>query len=504
MYKPEFTSWPKSVEPPTVSVVTPVYNEDKPTFDSAMKSWIDNGVTEIIAVIDKTNTHHIVDFERRYGKLKNVRCRAVVTPKPGKRAALCDGIAHASGQIIALVDSDTIWGKDVLKKSLPLFLNRAVGGVTVAQRIQNPDDVSNVMFDILLWTRYREEVPFLLGFGKVFNTLSGRTALYRREALLNPKHDNLHDLRHEFFFKTRGVSGDDKRLTHLILEQGWLVSFAEGAEVYTPGLSSIRKFLKQRLRWTRNSWRADLRAMKRGWVLKHPVLAYFMFDRFIQPLFMLIGPIIFVFALFNQNWTVAGLLFAWWLISRFIKLFGYFKAYPARIIYLPAYILYSYLNAVMKIYAFATLLEHSWATRWHKARMKKKSIKKLIPIVSGSLAVLALCYGLFSYVHDLNNASGASVKTPKDVVVEEFNGDIDFGVSNTPLVPKAPDASVSGNEVKTYIIQPGDQLSNLANKFGMTVSDLKKLNNIRDPDKILPGQTLIYFTNSAGAGSETQ
>ncbi|MEJ0073368.1 MAG: glycosyltransferase [Candidatus Saccharibacteria bacterium] len=254
-----------------MTVVTPVYNEDNELFAQAMESWIANGVDEIIAVIDKSNTHHIVNFERQYGRRKGVKCRLVVTAKPGKRMALADGIEQARGDLIALVDSDTVWNDHVREHVLPQFADPKMGGVTVSQRISNPTSVSNVLFDMLLWNRYHEEVPFLLGLGKAFNTLSGRTAVYRREALLDDRYDNVHELTHEFFLNARAVSGDDKRLSHLILEQGWKVAFAsEEAVVYTQGLDHVKIFLKQRLRWTRNSWRADLRAVERGWVFKYP------------------------------------------------------------------------------------------------------------------------------------------------------------------------------------------------------------------------------------------
>jgi cellulose synthase/poly-beta-1,6-N-acetylglucosamine synthase-like glycosyltransferase len=494
-YRPRYTVWPKDVPKPTVSVVTPVYNEDPATFEQAMQSWIANGVTEIVAVIDKSNTRHIIDYERRYASNKRLKtkCRMLVTPKPGKRAALCDGIEAATGDIICLVDSDTIWDENVLEKTLPYFLDKQIGGTTVAQRINNPNTIGNVMFDILLYTRYREEVPFLLGAGKVFNTLSGRTAFYRREALLNKDFDNVHNLRHEHFFGTRGISGDDKRLTHLILEQGWHTGFVLGAFVYTPGLGSIKSFLKQRLRWTRNSWRADLRAISHGWPFRHPALAYFMIDRFIQPFFMLIGPVVFVVSLINQEWLFAGILVTWWLLSRFIRLFGYFRRYPARLVYLPAYIVYGYVNAIIKIYALATLIEHSWATRWTANRAaRKKTYRKLLTVGSGVVAVFLFFWIIDQFVTYSRARSAADISIPAPVQIQSFTGAIDFA-SNAPEVPQVPDGVVLPTGVGKYTVQPGDNLNSISAKLGMSAQDLKKLNGILHPDKIDVGQELVYY-----------
>jgi hyaluronan synthase len=495
LYRPHVRPLGKNELRASVSIVTPVYNEDPVVFEQAMQSWIANEVDEIIAVIDKSNTRHIVDFERRYvnDKSLDTKCRLVVTPKPGKRAALCDGLAAAKGDIIALVDSDTIWSDDVLVKTLPYFAEKNIGGATVAQRIQNPDNTANVLFDMLLYSRYKDEVPFLLATGRAFNTLSGRTAFYRREAIFNEEYDNLHLLRHEFFMGTRGISGDDKRLTHLIVEQGWHTAFVLGPTVYTPGLSSLRKFFKQRLRWTRNSWRADLRAVGRGWVFSHPALAVFMIDRFFQPIFMLIGPVVMVFALLYQEWLFAGILLGWWLVSRFIRVFGYFKAHPGRIIYLPAYIIYGYINAVIKIYAFATLIEHSWATRWHKSRAKRKGLlRKGFTLASGYVAIIVFGILLSEIVMSLRQQTGVNIPVQPPVSAAEFAEQV-TQTSQSQKDTVIPASYIDPQAVNTYIVQQGDTLQTLSAKFEMSIPDLKRLNGILDADEITVGQSIIYY-----------
>lgn len=493
LYRPVAGDWPKSKKKPTITIVTPVYNEDPEIFEQAMQSWIKNGVDEIIAVIDKSNTRHIVNYERNYVKNPNIKtkCRLLVTPKPGKRAALCDGIDQAKSDLIALVDSDTIWSDNLVRSTLPHFLDAQVGGATVTQRILKPKATSDILFDILLWTRYREEVPFLLGVGKVFNTLSGRTAFYRREAIFNPDYDNMHDLRHEFFLGTRGISGDDKRLTHLILQQGWHVSFVPNATVYTPGLGSMKKFLKQRLRWTRNSWRADLRATGKKWLWRHPALALFMIDRFIQPFFMLIGPVAFVIALLTGDYLFAGILLVWWIVTRTLRLFSYFRRYPRRIVHLPAYILYSYVNAALKVYAFATLVEHSWATRWHKQRMSKSTFRKLLTVTSG-LAVLGLFFfGLAQFVIYSRDESGYNLPVSSREDVDQFTHTLTVD-SKSPVAPKLPIDAVLPSGILRYTVQPGDTLLDLSQRFGIDVKELKKINGIPDPDEITVGQELLY------------
>lgn len=232
--------------------------------------------------------------------------------------------------------------------------------------------------------------------------------------------------------------------------------------------------------------------------MQHPVLALYMIDRFIQPFFMLLGPIAFVSAIIVQEWVVAVILVAWWIISRFIRLFGYFRRYPKRLIYLPSYIIYSYFNALTKIYALATLLEQGWVTRWHKSRMKRHVFRKIgTPIVGGTAIVLFLAL-LIGFVNQVTVESGAAVDIPPMVTESEFSlEEQKQQTSGIPSQPELPNDAVLPTEVKRYKIQPGDTINTLSEKFNMSISDIKRLNGIADPDKISSGQIILYYNGTA-------
>lgn len=55
----------------------------------------------------------------------------------------------------------------------------------------------------------------------------------------------------------------------------------------------------------------------------------------------------------------------------------------------------------------------------------------------------------------------------------------------------------------TYVVQRGDTLAIIAQKFGVSVSDLIQANNITNPDTILVGQTLTIPTSGAAAPPST-
>ena len=489
-YRPLRTPWPENKPRPRVSVVIPVYNEVPEIFQKAVESFARNNVFEVVAVIDRTDSRNIFYFETAAKKL-GISTKLIVTSKPGKRPCLVDGILASRGEVIALVDSDTIWEDRVAELSIPYFLNPQIGAVTIRQKVYQPKCLSQVLFDLLLHTRYTEELPYMAATGHVVNTISGRTGIYRREALLNDSHDNMHLLTHEYYFKSRCISGDDKRLTHLIQQQGWLVGYQGLAVVYTPGADTMKTFLKQRLRWTRNSWRADTRAFYLGWIFRHPALALYNFDRFLQPFFMLFGLSVFIFSALSGEWKLAGIILAWWLITRFLRLTGYFIHHPQRIIYLPAYLIFSFWTAVVKLYALFTIVEQGWITRWHSSRLKKS--RNLAHYQGFALTTLT-----FAAIFGLAVAWRGYVEHRVEVATVEAKTVLYYSAENiappadTTHLPKLPGNATNASTYKKYRVEKGDTLIDISQKLNVSVDVLRYTNLITNRNKIQEGD-ILYF-----------
>ncbi|WP_214483062.1 LysM peptidoglycan-binding domain-containing protein [Bacillus sp. SM2101] len=53
--------------------------------------------------------------------------------------------------------------------------------------------------------------------------------------------------------------------------------------------------------------------------------------------------------------------------------------------------------------------------------------------------------------------------------------------------------------ITTYTVKSGDNLSSIAQRFGMTLAEIQSLNNISDPNKIQIGQVLKVYTNSGSS-----
>jgi cellulose synthase/poly-beta-1,6-N-acetylglucosamine synthase-like glycosyltransferase len=367
----------------SVSIVTPVYNEDPDVFRQALASWRANNPLEIIAVIDYTDKECIKEFEefsRQFDQAK-----LIVTEKPGKRPALADGIRATRGKIIALVDSDALWSKLVLREALRPFADPKVGGTAVRQNVLNPQALAQNIFDIQLDLRFFDEIMGLNVAGNALTCLSGRTAFYRRKALM-PLVD---DMVNETFWGKQCIGGDDKRLTYLIEAAGWRTRYQHNAHLYTPGAKKLSTLFKQRTRWSRNTWRADLRALRVGWIWKHPFLAFVLIDRLISPLALSLSLMYFIVSLVFHLWIPAAILFVWWFFSRGVRILPHLLRRPRNIRLLPAYVFANFSMAIIKIYALLTLNRQDWITRRGAERAPKSGGFYLVLARIATLAILA-------------------------------------------------------------------------------------------------------------------
>ena len=168
---------------------------------------------------------------------------------------------------------------------------------------------------------------------------------------------------HETFWGVPCLSGDDKRLTTLVLERGYLTYMQRSAEVWSTFPNTWRIFFKQRLRWARNTWRSDLRALSRPWVYRHPFLAYTMVDKGLSGFTLLLGPAFMVHSLINQNWIFAAVLAGWWQLSRSAKLLPHLRRRPSSFLFIPGYVFVSWIMAIIKLQALLTIRRQRWLTR---------------------------------------------------------------------------------------------------------------------------------------------
>jgi len=341
----------------TTSVVVPSFHEDPDILLRCLHTWLSENPTEVIVVLDTAD----VDSYDRLVAVGDPRLRPVLFQHAGKRSALGAGIRLARGEILVLTDSDTSWTPGLLRNVQMPFADPEVGGVSTQQNVyQRATSVWRRVADWLVNLRYYDYVPAMGRAGAV-PCISGRTAVYRRDAVVPV----LDDLENEFFLGKRCISGDDGRLTWLVLASGWRTVHQSSARALSMFPATFGAFVKQRVRWSRNSYRCYLTAMAKGWLWRVPfVTKITVLQILITPLTM--GLSMF-YLLFNRlDFTAVGIAAAvgWLLLGRGIRGMSNLRRNPSDILLLPLVAVVVVLIALpIKSYAFVTMNKQGWLTR---------------------------------------------------------------------------------------------------------------------------------------------
>lgn len=377
VYKPvPLPMHPTYVAGEDVTIIVPTIDAGE-EFKEAAHSWLVGNPKEIL----------IITEERMVGPLQELanavnpdKIRVLTVPFANKRLQMSHGIRNTTTDIIVFADDDAIWPPTLLPYVLACFEDQQVGGVGTSQRVQPVGD-KLTLWEVLAAFRLtirNIEISASTHIDGGVPCLSGRTAAYRTVILKDPEF--LHGFTNDLWLgKYHLNSGDDKFLTRWMVSHGWntYIQACKEAEL----LSTMKpnwRFLKQVLRWTRNTWRSDFRSIftERHIWTKHPYVAYTMIDKFINPFTLLLGPCLVAYILYKSTkkvddggyhlpaWNILVSVrppalrllstfrslthsdlfqYAVWLTAtRTLKLLPHLWYRPQDIIYVPAWIAFGY------------------------------------------------------------------------------------------------------------------------------------------------------------------
>lgn len=341
----------------TVSVVVPAYREDADILVDCLDTWLAQDPTEVIIVPDVDDTEVL----HRLAQVQDPRVRVLAFEHRGKRSALGVGIRAATSELVVLVDSDTRWEPGLLAAVQMPFVDPTVGGVGTQQNVyQRRTSVWRRVADWLVNLRYYDYVPAMGRAGAVA-CLSGRTAAYRRAAI-EPVLENLEN---EFFLGRRCVAGDDGRLTWLVLASGYKTVHQSSARAMSMFPSSFRAFVKQRVRWSRNSYRCYLTALYKGWLWRVPLVTKItVLQILLTPVTMGMALGYLVFSRLELTGRGVVLVLIWLLVGRGIRGYSHLRRHPQEVLLLPLLALVVIMISLpIKLFAFVTMNKQGWLTR---------------------------------------------------------------------------------------------------------------------------------------------
>ncbi|KAL8277576.1 hypothetical protein RQP46_010008 [Phenoliferia psychrophenolica] len=366
-----------------------------PTIDAAAHSWLAGHPKEILiitehsvfpalqALADRVNAEDLLRFPDHVGRGRDGQGRVKVTsvPKANKRLQMAAGIKAADTDILVFADDDAIWPLDLLPLILAPFEDQKMGGVGTSQVVKPVGDRLTV-WEVLAAFRLsirNIEISASTHIDGGIPCLSGRTAAYRSIILKDPEF--LNGFTNDLWCGKPALrlnSGDDKFLTRWMVSHGWdtYAQCCDGAQLQST-MKPDWRFLKQVLRWTRNTWRSDLRSIfveRHVWT-RHPFTAFTMVDKFLNPFTLLAGPCLVLYLCiksFRENknggynlpaWNIIFSWFVWLTFTRTAKLSPHLWRHPRHIVYVPAWVVFNFFFAIMKLYALFTLHEVGWGTR---------------------------------------------------------------------------------------------------------------------------------------------
>ena len=223
--------WPPVAVP--VSVIVPAFNEAA-NIAATVRSLINSQYPrlEVIVVDDGSGdgTSDIVERMRLPG------VRVVRQANAGKPAALNTGIRHARADILVLVDGDTVFQPDTIRRLVQGFADPSVGAISGNTKVANRRRLLG------RW----QHLEYVIGFNldrrmydvlRCMPTIPGAVGAFRRQVLID----------------VGGVSADtlaeDTDLTMAVLRDGWEVIYDEHAIAWTEAPASLRQLWRQRYRW---------------------------------------------------------------------------------------------------------------------------------------------------------------------------------------------------------------------------------------------------------------
>jgi hyaluronan synthase len=258
----------------TTSVVIPVVDEPVELFRDVLQRIVDQGPTQTVVIINGRRNPVLEEVCEEF----HADIEWLWTPVAGKRNAVRVGTERAVGEVVLLVDSDTIWTPGTLSELVKPFADPTVGGVTTRQRILEPERGFLTRWaDWLENSRALYSMPAQSVLGTV-GCLPGRTIAFRRRVLELA----MPDFMTQRFLGVFLEVSDDRTLTNLALKMGFRTVYQSTSLVYTDAPTQPKKLIKQQFRWARGSQYNTLRMLP--WMLGHaPMLAFFFLADILLP-----------------------------------------------------------------------------------------------------------------------------------------------------------------------------------------------------------------------------
>ncbi|MCL1900333.1 MAG: glycosyltransferase family 2 protein [Promicromonosporaceae bacterium] len=274
----------------------------------------------------------------------------------GKRALLMDGIPHASGDYIFLLDSDSEILPNALTELLRPFEYKKTTSVVGNINVLNKGKFITYMQCLSYFAAFQKGRASQSVFGTVV-VCSGAFSVHRKDFIV----EHIEELKYAKLFGIKCSSGDDRSMTSLSKRVGGRTRYQATAYCETKVPETWRRFQKQRRRWQRSAYIGSLESIKKMF----PRRPLYMFWAFSEAYLWLVALIIFVILVLQRGFYVDIVDVIIYFIIIAYKQSGFFLLYrPLRFVFAPIYFLaYGISLALTRAWAALTITNDDWGTR---------------------------------------------------------------------------------------------------------------------------------------------
>jgi hyaluronan synthase len=346
-----------------VSFIIPAKNEEKviaQTIQRCFEVEYPKRKLEVIVINDGSTDgtwHEIKKMKKKYPRLIAVNWKK----NRGKRRGMAEGFRRAIGDIVIQLDSDSFIERNSLRKLIEGFLDPRVAAITAHTDPVNKEENWITKMQVpYYFMSFRILKAAESAFDAVF-CCSGCCSAYRRSYVMPV----LNEWLNERFLDKPIIYGDDRALTNLMLKNGYKTIYSEKAQAFTIVPNTLKKFLKQQIRWKKgwfiNSVKASKFIIKRDWFVAFtyflPLIFFTLVSPFINVRALFVNPFLFgiyPFFYIGGVMLIAALFALHYKAHRNDGYWKYMFVWSFLNIFILSYVL---------LYAVATLRNNKWGTR---------------------------------------------------------------------------------------------------------------------------------------------
>ncbi len=219
---------------PTLSVIVPAFNEEKVVAQTIHSLLASDVVTEILVMDDGSTDQTATVVRQAFDH--EPRVKLFTLQNGGKSRALNVGLSHATGEVVLLLDADTILKPDAPRQLLQHFADPRVAAVAGNAKVGNRINLLTRWQALEYITAQNLERRALAYLGCI-TVVPGAIGAWRHELILE---------RGGFMTDTLAEDAD---LTMRLLRDGYRISYEPKAIALTEAPDTVQGFLKQRFRW---------------------------------------------------------------------------------------------------------------------------------------------------------------------------------------------------------------------------------------------------------------